>query len=244
MTRNLLQKVEESLRQMFAVREDDGQVILSVPVQYPSGSLCTVEISGGGESVWVSDRGLGFLEVEMMGADGGYSRIARREATLRGVSFDGRSIFGVNIPVSQLAAGIVAVANASVSAAAETIRVEQEKQIAESQTLIYERVQLAFPNAEIAHQLEISGSRSQWTVHNVVRESDQIGIFEPTTNHPNSISAKYLMFSDLASIGVLHLNAVVADPKKLDAKGQMLRDVANIIAVDDSIDRYQMGLAA
>lgn len=243
MTRNLLRKVEDSIQLICAAREDDGQILLSVPVQYPSGALAMVEISGGNESVWVSDRGLGFFEAELMSAETSFPNIARKEAELRGVSFDGRSIFAVNVPVGNLAAGVVAVSNASVRAAAEAVRVEQEKVITTITTKVYDQVRAAFPHADITRQMDIDGSRISWAVHNVVKLSDRIGVFEPTTNHTNSISAKYLMFSDLSSREGTSLSAVVSNPQKLDAKGQMLRDVANIIGIEDEIEKFQMAMA-
>lgn len=243
MTSILLRKVENSLQQIFTPTADDEAVILPVPVQYPSGSLASLEITGGADTAWISDRGLGYLEAEMMGADASYSRIARHEAEARGVSFDGRAIFALKLPLDQLAAGIVAVANASVFAAAETIRFEQDKKVHESNQRIFERVQRAFPDADVTLQMEIDGGRSSWTVHNVVQLPGRTGIFEPTTQHQASISAKFLMFSDLSSRQSLSLNAVMRDPKNLDAKGQMLRDVANIIAIDDPISAYQMSVS-
>ncbi len=241
MNRNLLGKVESALRSAFSPRDSDGVVTMSVPVQYPSGSLASVEISGGLEEVWISDRGLGFFETEISGADLSYGRFAQAEADKRGISFDGRSLFGLKIPVEQLAAGIVAVANGSVAAAVATIRYEHEKKVQEGNRKVYEKVKQAFPEADVTHQLEVDGARTSWVVHNVVRIQNRTGIFEPATSHPASVSSKFLMFSDLSSRQSITLNAVMKNPRELDAKGQMLRDVAHIISVDAPVETYRQG---
>lgn len=241
MNRNLLGKVESALRSVFNPRDVDGVVTLSVPVQYPSGSLASIEVAGGLETVWISDRGMGFFEAENMGADLSYGRFAQAEADQRGISFDGRSVFALKLPVNQLAAGIIAVANGSAAAAVATIRYEQEKKLQEGNRKVYEKVKQAFPEADVTHQLEVDGARTSWVVHNVVRIKNRTGIFEPATNHPASVSSKFLMFSDLSARQSISLNVVVRNPKELDARGQMLRDVAQIISVDAPVEIYRKG---
>ncbi len=57
----------------------------------------------------------------------------------------------------------------------------------------------------------------------------------------NSISSKFLMFSDLRESGAEghSLNAVIDDEKNLDAKARMVGDVANIIRLDASDDVFR-----
>lgn len=244
MTRNLLRQIEDSMLAVSNIRDRDGQVILSVPVQYPSGSLAAVEVSGGSENVWVSDQGFGFFEAEMLGADDRYPQTAKIEAQMRGVKFDGRSVFAIKVPISQVAAAIIAVANASVASAVEAVRAERDHVISEQNQFIFEKVKSAFPSADVIKLMDVSGARSPWRVHNVVRIADKIAIFEPVVMHPTSISAKYLMFSDLAAKHVGKLNAVVSDPSSMKPKGQMLRDVASVIGVDADISAYQRAFEA
>lgn len=80
-----------------------------------------------------------------------------------------------------------------------------------------------------------------WDVHNVVDLRDnRKAIFEPVRPNGISISSKFTMFSDLVSRPDLSLNAVVADPMNLEPKAQMLKEVANIIGAEDSVEIYRL----
>ena len=53
------------------------------------------------------------------------------------------------------------------------------------------------------------------------------------TSHPNSVSSRFLMFSDIKSADEdISLNAVVRDLSSVDEKAQIIGNVANIVAFD------------
>ena len=64
----------------------------------------------------------------------------------------------------------------------------------------------------------------------VVLPNRRHAIFESVADHPNSISSKFMKFSDLAGAeNGDSLNAVVESLEGFSEKGQMLGSVANII---------------
>lgn len=212
----------------------------SVPVQYPSGSLCTVEMNIGLHEAHVSDMAAGFHEAEDLCDETSYPKFAEAEARKRGLSFENGAIFVRSVDLGQLGAAIVAVANASACAAHAAIRHDSEQREALRRDAIFCKVKAAFPNAHVHRTLKISGSRAAWEVHNVVDLHDnRKAVFEHVTMHQVSIATKFTMFSDLVARGGVILNAVFDTPMNLDPKAQMLQEVANIIGIDDSIEAYR-----
>ena len=218
--------------------------MVSVPVQYPSGALAVVEVVFGNESVWLSDLGLGFAEAEMLDAETAYPRAAKIEAARSGLSFDGRAVFALELPHSALAGGIVAIANASVRAAGEAIRADAAKRHEEKNAIIFDRVKIAFPDSHVAKVADLTGERAAWEAHNVVTLRDgRLAVFEPVSTHAASVSAKFLMFSDLQSRPEIRLNAVFDTADDLDPKAKMILDVANVVFAGDSPDSYRRAAA-
>lgn len=239
MTVNLRQSVEAALRDLASVWDEDGRVILAVPVRYPSGATAALEVSGGTSEVWISDRGFGLLEAEMIGAEGSFATAAKVEAARHGIDFDGHSIFAARVPIDQIAVGIVAVANASSAAATEAIRAASVRKAQDLNEAIFDRLQRIFPDQHISRKVNIAGDKVEWEAHNVVMLGDRRAIFEPVLPSAGSISAKFLMFSDLAKRPNLRLNAVVEDAAKLGNKGLMLRDVAKVIESSAPVQLYR-----
>lgn len=239
MTSAVRTAVESALRDLTPIWQDDGRIMLSVPVRYPSGALAAIEVAGGQGIAWISDRGFGRIEAEMCGADSSYEAAGRAAAAGHGVEFDGHHVFAAKLPLSQIGAGIVAVANASVIAAGEAIRAEAEKRLNAQNEVIQRKLREAFPDAKVTPKLKIPGERAEWEAHNVVHLGDRLAVFESVSPSPQSISSKFLMFSDLAQRPNTSLNAVVDDVSKLGGKGMMLMDVAHLIEAGAPAESYR-----
>jgi hypothetical protein len=221
--------------------------MLDVPVTYPSGSAVVVEIERNGDKVWVADMGVGFVEAEMMGARDSYQHLARAKAAEFGVSFDGDAMFVLWAALDRLEAAVVCVANASAQAAADAVRQASEVQSRRQADEVFERVKRAFGNSVVARSIDIAGKRTTWEAHNVVEfPNARRAVFEPMTKNAISVSSKFLMFSDLRDADLpMSLNVVVQDIKSLDAKAQMVGDVANIIELDASDEVFwKYGMAS
>lgn len=232
--------IEKVFSDLFLAWDDGGRQLVSLPVRYPSGALATLEIAIGKTHVHVSDLGLGLHEAESLCTETGYNRFATLEAGRNGLRFDGHAITARDIPTAHAAAALTLVANASVNAAAAAIRADADRREAANLNVIFDKVRMAFPSAHIHKTIEISGGKTSWVAHNVVDlRNNRMAVYEPVSRHAISISTKFLMFSDLSDRPDLTLNAVFDGTENLDPKALMLRDVANIISVEDSVDTYR-----
>lgn len=242
-------RVSEVAERLMSFRNSDGgKVMIDVPVTYPSGASVVVEVEQNADQVWVSDMGMGLVEAEMMAAHDSYQRLARARADEFGVKYDNSAMFVIWVPSGRLEAAVVCVANASAQASADAVRHAAEAQSRRQSDVVYERIRSVFGEQAVSRSVEIHGKRSAWEAHNVVHfPNSGRAVFEPMTMNPNSISSKFLMFSDLREASAEHysLNAVIQDEKHLDEKAKMVGDVANIIRLSahDRVFR-QYGTAA
>lgn len=236
-------RVRKALTRIASVRGMDGRLVVDVPVMYPSGATAVVEVERNGEQFWVSDMGHGFVETEFVAAQDFYSNAARRAADDFGVQFDGGSIFALWVPEARLEAAIVCVANASNTACSEAIRSASEARGRKENERIFERIQAVFGPKIVAKTADILGRHAHWEAHNVVVFPDRRkAVFESMSMHGNSVSSRFLMFSDIkAADETVSLNAVVKDIEQLDEKAQMVGDIANIVALsasDEELRQY------
>ncbi|MFX0543177.1 hypothetical protein ACEWPM_015795 [Roseovarius sp. S4756] len=236
-------RVKKALSRISAVRGLDGRLVVDVPVMYPSGATVVVEVERNGDRFWVSDMGHALVETEFVAAQDFFSSAARTAADEYGVGFDGHSMFALWVPEGRLEAAIVCVANASNSACSEAIRAASDAKGRKANEHIFERIQSVFGPKIVAKTADIQGRHAHWEAHNVVIfPNSQKAIFESMSMHSNSISSRFLMFSDIkAADDAVSLNAMVKDLERLDEKAQMVGDVANIIALsagDDEIRKY------
>lgn len=240
----LRRRLSEAVGRLMGVRRGLGEkMLLDMPVSYPSGASAVVDVELNGDKIWVSDMGMGHTEAMMMGAVESYQNVARDKAAEFGVGYDGGAIFVLWAPVDRIEAAIICVANASAQAAAEAVRLASEVRHKRQEDAVFEKVVRVFGGSSVARSYELSGRRSKWDAHNVVLLTNgRRAIFEPMSKQHVSVSSKFLMFSDLreANIGI-SLNAVVESIEALDAKAQMVGDVANILevsAADDVFRKY------
>lgn len=234
-------RVRSALQRIASVHEIDGRLSVSVPVMYPSGANITVEIERNEERFWVSDMGYGLVEAQMSGAHTFYGRIASRIADDFGVRFDGNAIFALWVDGSKLESAITCVASASNRACSEAILQATEAKVRRQNEKIFERVRDIFGERLVARSVDIIGKHAHWQAHNVVVFPNRHqAVFEHMTAHTNSVSTKYLMFSDIKSAHEgISLNAMVRDINALDEKGQMIGDVANILSISASNDQIK-----
>jgi hypothetical protein len=235
---------KEALDSLSHAWIDGGKNLVSLPVQYPSGGMVTIEVSAGKHHVHLSDMGMGLWEAQQLCSESSFHKFAEAEARRRGIKFDGHAVLALDLPLASLAAGLLAVANASAHAAAAAVLTDATKKDEARKDAVFNRVRLAFPSFHVHKALHIQGSRAEWDVHNVVDLSDNRKIvFEPVSNHAGSVSAKFLMFSDLGNRKELSLQAVFSNPHELDPKSQMIRDVARVIGESDDLEIYKMAAA-
>lgn len=246
MNTSILERITASTARITSVRIVGDQLHVNLPLLYPSGSTVVVSVELNRDRVWVSDIGYGLMEAEFHGAQENYARSAKQFAEAYGVNFDGNSVFALWVPIDRIESALVCVANASQQAANDAVRVANEARSQSRNDEIFDRVSRIFGANTVARSREISGRHAAWQVHNVVQtDRDRLAVFEYMTDHPTSVSSKFLMFSDIrqANLGY-SLNAVVKDLQRLDAKAQMVADVANLLPIDASDSSFQKSALA
>lgn len=244
MTSRIEQIANEALKGITFTWAEGERQLVSLPVQYPSGALTTMEVSIGKREALISDMGMGLWESEQLCPDTGYRKIAELEARRHGLKFDGHAVLAIELPIGSLAAGLIAVANASAKSAASAILSDAGRREGKRKEFVYNRVRMAFPDATVHREISIHGERADWEVHNVVDlHNNRKLIFEPVANHSGSVSAKFLMFSDLGRRSDVALHAVFPNTKNLDPKAQMIREVARVIGEEDDIEVFKLAAA-
>lgn len=232
--REATERVREALSRIAAVRGLDGRLVVDVPVMYPSGATVVVELERNADRYWVSDMGHGRIETEFVAAQEYFATAARRVASEYSVEFDGNAIFALWVPSARLEAAIICVANASNRACSDAIRAASEAKGRRENDRIFERIEKVFGPKQVNRSIDLAGRHAHWEAHNVVIFPDRRrAVFEAMTSHPNSVSSRFLMFSDIKSADEdISLNAVVRDLSSVDEKAQIIGNVANIVAFD------------
>ena len=240
--RTIKAKIEEAVAGLVSVRESGGdRVRIALPLLYPSGSGSAVEVMVNGDNCFVSDFGFGAMEAEMYGAEPLYGSNAKKAADQFGVGFDGMSIFKTWASLSRLDAAVMAVSNASVQAARWAITSASEEKERRDNAELYERVREFFGERAVSRREELGGRDAKWSAHNVVTlPNHRKAVFEFVTAHTNSISNKFMMFSDLArrEEDTYSLNSVVKSIPHIGSKGALLADVSHLIELNSSKETY------
>jgi hypothetical protein len=238
----LKDRLDRAVSRLMAVRVDGDSARVAVPVLYPSGSGCSVEIIVNGGRCFVSDLALGHLEAEMQGADEFYGHSAKRAAEHFGVGYDGLSVFAQWASLDKLETAVAAVANASVQAATSAIFRAAEEKHKQKNIEVFERVRVIFGAQLVVKSADVSGRDASWEAHNVVTFPDRRrAIFEFVSESQNSIANKFMMFSDLSKTddAGLSLKSVVKSIDRIGKKGSMLADVSNVIELSANADEFR-----
>ena len=224
-------RIAQAVSRLMKITPDGERVRVAVPVLYPSGSSAAVEVMFNAGKCFVTDLALGQMEAEMQGASNYYGDAAKKSVRRFGVGFDGLSIFAIWASVDKIESAIVAVANASVFAASNAIyKAVTEKEKRKNEEL-FEKIVRVFGKNDVVKDDEVIGRDAIWPAHNVVSlPRNRKAIFEYITPHQNSISGKYMMFSDLSKLeNKYSLTSVVNSIDSLGPKGAMLAEVSEVI---------------
>ena len=237
----LKNRLRSAVDRLMSVRVDGSSARVSVPALYPSGSSAAVEIVLNGDQVFVSDIALGQSEAEMFGAGAFYDFHARKSAESFGVGYDGLSIFALWVSIDRIEGAIIAVANASVTAARNSIHKSIEEKEKKKNDELFERVARVFGIADVSKYEDVAGRDAVWPAHNVVTlANNRKAIFEYVSENQNSIASRFMMFSDLVkSPNNYSLNAVVRNINRIGAKGGMLADVSHVMQIEANDDEYR-----
>lgn len=239
--------IDTVARELVATDHREGASFIRAPLVYPSGATVVVRVDDEGrDEFFVSDMGLGFREADMMGAARIYPRQAKLVAVENGIGFDNQALFVVRATRSQLPGAITIVANSSLQATLRTSeRVAREKESDAAEELL-ERLVHIFKPENVARNAEVYGaSTTSWEVTALVRppHATDPTIFEPVSNHRNSIAAVATKFNDLSRLDKPpHLVSVVHNKEAFGSLLGVLSQTGHVIN-DNVPDRTFLRLA-
>ena len=227
--------MESVTSQLVAIEHRPEGAFITTPLMYPSGSMAVVRVDVlGDDRHFVTDMGSGYLEAEMMGTSLIYARNAKPIAEHAGVHFDHHAFSIMDLSRGQLPGAIITIANASQQAVALAAYKQSERKFAEHSEILYKRLIKVFTTLRVNRDIPIVGaSDTSWRVANVVTLERKITVFEPVSNHPNSITTATTKFHDLARLDdPPNRVAVVGNKDMLGTYLGVLSQAANVITRD------------
>jgi hypothetical protein len=241
--------VDGVARALVDVRHAHDASFISLPVMYPSGSLVIVRIDPHHDGRFlVSDMGMGFEEADIMGAGRLFTHSASVVAVRAGVHFD-RHTFSIGIRREQLVGAVSVIAACSQEAVQlATFRLEEKKK-ADAADRLYERLYHLFSSAKVERDATVVGaSNTPWTFTALVRADGHKAVYEPVSDHHNSVASALTKFIDLNQLE--HPPARIAVVRKKAALGTKLALIsmaANVVeedVSDETLERLALEDAA
>jgi len=240
--------VDGVARALADVRHADDASFISLPVMYPSGSLVVVRIDPHHDGRFlVSDMGMGFEEADLMGAGRLFAHSAPAVAVRAGVHFD-RQTFSLGVRREQLV-GAVSVIAACSQEAVLVAAFRQDEKKKDAADRLCERLYRLFTPAKVERGATVVGaSNTPWTVTALVRADGREAVYEPVSDHPNSVAAALAKFVDLNQLE--HPPARIAVVRNKDALGTrlaLISTAANVVeeaVSDQTLERLALEDAA
>lgn len=206
--------VEAAIRKMVSAEHFRAGSLVSMPVLYPSGASVVIEVTLQQGRCFVSDRGGGHQEAELMGVQRGYSKEAERIAVEAGIRFDGRDMFVAEVDVERLLGAMEVVANSSQLAVSLCALRASERDARDARERLYDKLAEVYPTREIVRDAAVMGASShRWKLAALVKTGAGASVFEAVTANHNSVVGAAAKFHDLARLDNGPRRVAVIAPK-------------------------------
>ncbi len=208
---------------------------ITTPLTYLGGSPVVVRLDQQGIKYFVSDAGLGSREAELVGGIRAFPKIADTAAARFGVAFDRHAFFEAEVSTDDLISSVIAVANASRSAADLVSYRMAEKAANDARFVMRERLFRAFNPSIIATDFVFRGaSNDEWEFDAAVKQDEHLALFQVVTPAPQSVvsaAARFIDVSDISQAEPPRLVGVLQDRArtqriKLLQRSAMIIDMA------------------
>ena len=224
----------------------DGSSYISVPLLYPSGSFVTVRIFQVGNNIFrVTDNGFAYREIESIGAQRSFSKMANAIVVSDNLIADKRRVY-VDVPKEHLVSAICEIAAATWKIADRIYSKAAELEEVEIEDFLRERLASIFGESQLRVSPEIIGaSTTKWPMSAVVDlKNDGVAVFQAVSNHPNSVYKANSAFHDLGLLKAPpHRIAVVRDKALMGTKLALVSQSANVIQENQSDDVFRRAAA-
>ncbi|MBA3895771.1 MAG: hypothetical protein H0X36_01235 [Sphingomonadaceae bacterium] len=188
----------------------------------------------------VDDGGFAFREIDQIGFARSFPSEAKKVAEPEGLCFDRRLIF-VDCAPEELSRRICDVAAASCDLTERLVRRVAEREEAELEDGLRERLVRVFGTSHLDESQDIVGSSTiKWSVSAIVRIERDVIIYQAVSTHANSVNKASTAFHDLLQLPHPPLRvAVVKDKNQLGSKLALLAQAGRVIQSDQPDDIYR-----
>jgi hypothetical protein len=250
MKRTEVTAIAEAIQSLVSHEQVNGETYITLPLLYPSGTSVVVRVRVDGDSYFVSDMGMGWSEVEMMGGSQHlYNGIGKKIADASGVGFDTHAFFVLQIRNEQLVGAVITIGNCSLEAAMQSAFSIAERREREENDRLYARlVTLYRPrHIDVAKEVIIRGASDHEWRASILATRDVLHrtMFEAVSNHGNSISAVATKFLDIGrSVSAPDRIAVVKSKRELGNFLGIIAPVSTRVIEAHANDDELLSLAA
>ena len=235
-------------RALADVRHEQNASYINLPVLYPSGSMVVARIDPHQDGRFlVSDMGLGFQEADLMGAGKLFTHSAPAVAVRAGIHFDLQT-FSLSVRKEQLVGAVSVIAACSQEAVQlASFRLDERKK-ADAADRLCERLYRLFTPAKVERSATVLGaSNTPWTVTALVHADGHKAVYEPVSEHANSVASALTKFVDLAQLEESPARiAVVRSKQALGTRLSLIATAANVVeesVSDQTMERLALDAA-
>jgi len=240
--------INAAVHSLISVEHFSAGSLVTMPVLYPSGSSVVLEVTVQNGRCFVTDRGTGRLEAELMGISSrAFNKDASRVAEDAGIQFNGHDMFVAEVGMDTLAGAMEVVASSSQTAVAISSMRVSDRTERDAKELLIERLREVYPTHEVIRDAEFIGSSNHtWKVAALVRAPSQTATFEAVTKNYNSIVGTAAKFHDIARLE--HSPRRIAVVASLAALGDYIGVISpattSIIELGASRKKFEESIAA
>jgi hypothetical protein len=240
-TTGVARAAEKAAAELVRVSHWGGASYVSLPLIMPSGSSATVRITSNGRDYRVDDGGFAYRELESIGAERSFPKVAAKFAAFEELETDRRVIF-TYAPEQELVRAICDVATASHAVVDDVYRRLGDDAAVEIEDYLRERLEAIFAGNRIEPDEEIKGaSTHSWKMSATVHLPSGLIVFQAVPNHPYSVYRASTAFRDLGELRQPpKCVAVVKDMALLGNNLNVLAQAGRVIQGDQSDETYRL----
>ena len=191
--------IGSAVQRLASVRHDPTGAFVTTPVMYPSGGSVVVWISRELPYFRVSDYGFGHRECAIMGADRRqFMARATPVAESAGVVITNDGAFEVSVSEGQLEGAIKAIASCSQEVALRFAHRIFQRQREDVGTAVFRKLERLYGEQSVAKEVDFLGaSQSHWSIDVMVKQGDEIALFDTVTPWAQSVAFTLAKFGDI-----------------------------------------------